>query len=217
VLTASAAGATSGTQTVTIAPGPVVALTITPATATVRARASQGFAAAGTDAHGNAVPVSVTWSLTPPTLGTLAPRTGSATAFTARRTLGGGTVVAAVATETGTISAGAGVRVMPGRLRIGSIRYRSRKSSVLVTVTAVDVARRPVSRAVVSVVVRRNGRSYFSARAATGAAGRTVYRVRVPSARRRACFTTAIRRVSAADFVWDGRTPRNRFCRSGPA
>jgi hypothetical protein len=211
VLTASAAGATSGTQTVTVAPGPVVALTVTPASATVRARASQRFAAAGTDAHGNAVPVSVAWSLTPPTLGTVAPRAGSATAFTARRTLGGGTVVAAVATETGTISAGAGVRVTPGRLRIGSIRYRSRKSSVLVTVTALDAAGRPVSRAVVSVLVRRDGRRHLSARAATGAAGRTVYRVR--SARRRACFTTTIRRVSAAGFTWDGRTPRNRFCR----
>jgi hypothetical protein len=210
VLTASAVGVTSGTQTVTVTPGPVVALTITPASATVRARASQRLAAAGADAHGNRIPVSVAWSLQSPTLGTVAPRAGDATTFTARRTLGSGTIVASVVTEVGAISAGASVRVAPGRLRIGSIGYRSRKGAVLVTATAVDAAGRPVSRAVVSVVVRRNGRSHFSARAVTGAAGRTVYRV---PARRGGCFTTVIRRVSAAGFAWDGRTPRNRYCR----
>lgn len=210
VLTASAAGATSGTQTVTVTPGPVAVLTVTPASATVRARASQRFAAAGADAYGNPLPVSAAWSLKPPTLGTVAPRAGDATTFIARRTLGSGTIVAAVAIEAGAISAGASVRVTPSRLRIGSIRYRSRKSAVLVTATAVDAAGRPVSRAVVSVAVRRNGRSYFSARAATGAAGRTVYRV---PARRGGCFTTTIRRVSAVGFAWDGRTPRNRYCR----
>jgi hypothetical protein len=210
VLTASAVGVTSGTQTVTVTPGPVVALTITPASATVRARASQRLAAAGADAHGNRIPVSVAWSLQSPNLGTVAPRAGDATTFTARRTLGSGTIVASVVTEVGAISAGASVRVAPGRLRIGSIGYRSRKGAVLVTATAVDAAGRPVSRAVVSVVVRRNGRSHFSARAVTGAAGRTVYRV---PARRGGCFTTVIRRVSAAGFAWDGRTPRNRYCR----
>ena len=80
---------------------------------------------------------------------------------------------------------------------------------MLITATAVDPAGRPVSRAAVSVLILRNGRSYASARAATGAAGRTVYRL---PARRGGCFTTMIRRVSAAGFVWDGRTPRNRYC-----
>jgi len=210
VLTASAVGVTSGTQPVTVTPGAVAALTITPASATVRARASQRLVAAGADAHGNSVPMSVTWSVQPATFGTVAPRAGGVTTYTAGRTLGNGTIVASVVTEAGAISAGASVRVAPGRLRIGSIGYRSRKGAVLVTATAVDAAGRPVSRAVVSVVVRRNGRSHFSARAATGASGRTVYRV---PARRGGCFTTVIRRVSAAGFTWDGRTPRNRYCR----
>ena len=210
VLTASAFGVTSGTQPVTVTPGPVVALTITPASATVRARASQRFAVAGADAYGNAAPVSAAWSLTPSTLGTLAPIAGSATTFTALRALGSGTISASVATGTGVVSAAASVRVAPLRLRIGSIRYRSRKSAMLITATAVDPAGRPVSRAVVAVLVRRNGRGYASARAATGAAGRSVYRL---PARRGGCFTTVIRRVSAAGFVWDGRTPRNRHCR----
>jgi len=210
VLTASAVGATSGTQPVTVAPGPVATLTITPASATVRARASQRFAAAAADAYGNPVPVSAAWSVTPPILGTVTPGASTATTFTARRTLGSGTILAYVATEAGPLSAGTGVRVTPGRLRIGSIRYRGRKDAVFVTASAIDAAGRPVSRAVVSVALRRNGRSYLSARGATGAAGRTVYRV---PARRGGCFTTVIRRVSSAGFAWDGRTPRNRFCR----
>jgi pyruvoyl-dependent arginine decarboxylase (PvlArgDC) len=209
VLTASAAGVTSGAQTVAVLPGPVTALTITPASAAVRARASQPFAAAGTDAHGNPVQVAAAWSLMPPTLGTIAPKTGTATTFTAGRTLGTGTVTAAIASETGTISAGASVTVTPGRLRIGWIKYKSRKKIVLVNVRVVDAAGQSVSRAQVSVLVRRNGRRYFSARAVTGAGGRTFHRVPV---RRDGCFVTTIRRVSAAGFAWDGRTPRNRFC-----
>ena len=210
VLTASAAGATSGTQTVTITPGAVAAITITPASATLRARASQRFAAAGTDAYGNPVQGAAAWSLIPRTLGTITPRTGTATTFTAGRMLGTGTVTVAIASETAPISAAASVSVTPGRLRIGSIRYRSRKKTVLVTVSAVDAAGKPVSLAVVSVLVRRDGRDYFSARAATAAAGRTVYRV---PAQRGGCFTTTIRTVSAAGFAWNGRTPRNRFCK----
>jgi hypothetical protein len=209
VLTASALGVTSGTQSVTVTPGPAVALTITPASAIVRARASQRFAVAGADVYGNAAPVSAAWSLTPPTLGTLAPSAGSATTFTALRALGSGTISASVVTDAGVVSAAASVRVAPLRLRIGSIRYRSRERAMLITATALDSDGRPVSRAVVSVLIRWNGRGYASARAATGAAGRSVYRLR---ARRGGCFTTMIRRVSAAGFVWDGRTPRNRYC-----
>lgn len=211
VLTASAAGATSGTQSVVVTPGPVAALTITPRSATVRARATQRFAVAGGDAHGNSVPVSATWSVTPSILGTVAPRASAATTLTAHRTLGMGTIVASVGTEAGPISAGAGLRVTPSRLRIESVRYRSRQDAALVTATAVDVAGRPVSRAVLSVAVRRNGRTFFSARAVTGAAGRAVYSV---PTRRGGCFTTMFRRVSAPGFAWDRRTPRNRYCRS---
>ena len=56
VLTASAFGVTSATQTMTVTPGPLAALTITPASATVRARSTQRLTAGGADAYGNAVP-----------------------------------------------------------------------------------------------------------------------------------------------------------------
>jgi hypothetical protein len=210
VLSAVAGGATSGTQTVTVTPGPAVQLNVKPGSATVNARSSTRFSASGVDSYGNAFPVVATWSLTPLSFGILEPRAGNATTFTARRTLGTGTVTASVATEVGAISAGAQVRVTPGRLRIGSIRYRSRKGALLVTTTAADAADRPISAATVSILVKRNGRRHVTARGSTGASGRTVYRI---PARREGCFTTTIRRVSAAGFVWDGRTPRNRFCK----
>jgi hypothetical protein len=66
-----------------------------------------------------------------------------------------------------------------------------------------------VSRSTVSVLVKRGGRTHFTARGITGAAGKKVYRV---PARRKGCFTTVVRRVTSAGFQWDGRTPRNRFC-----
>jgi hypothetical protein len=211
LLTASAEGATSGTQTVTVTPGPLVSLAVTPASATVRARATQQFAAAGSDSFGNAFPVSATWSLAPPSIGTIAPAAGSTTTFTALRALGEGTLSAAVGTETGTLSAAAAINVTPGRLRIGSIGYRAHKRLLFVTVTALDTAGRPIPRAVVSILVRRDGRRYYSARAATGAAGRTVFRM--PAPLRGGCLSTSLRRVSAAGFTWDGHAPGNRFCR----
>jgi hypothetical protein len=196
---------------VTVAPGAVAALTVTPASVSVRARASRQLRASGTDAFGNVIQVSAAaWTVSPRVLGTVSPTTGGVTTFTAGRRLGSGTVVASVATEIGTLSAGAGVRVTPGRLRIGLIHYRNQGSSLLVTVRFVDAAGKSVSRAVVTGFVSRDGRRYYSRPAVTGAGGRIVYRM---PARRGGCFTTTIRRVSAAGFTWDGRTPRNRFCR----
>ena len=208
VLTASAEGVTSGTQSVTVTPGPAVSLTVSPSSATVRARGAQRLTAAGGDSYGNASPVSVTWTLAPPRLGTVAPSTGSTTTFTARRVLGEGTVTATSAG--GTLAAAATLRVTPGLLSIGAISFRGGKGVARVTVTALDAARAPISRARVSILVRRDGRLHYAARGTTGAAGRHVFRVPV---RLGGCFTVAVRKVSAAGFVWDGRTPPNRYCR----
>jgi hypothetical protein len=212
VLTAIAAGATVGSLTVTVGSGAVVSLAVTPVSASVPVRTSQSFTAVGTDSFGNTVPVSATWSLDPPTLGTFAPKAGSETTFSAGRTPGSGTIVASVATPTGTVSAAADIEVVPAELRIRSIRYTGKKKALLVRVLVADESGRPVSRATVAVVVRRASRPLFSARKTSGAAGGTAYRVQT---RRGGCFTTTIKRVSAVGFRWDGRTPRNRFCRSG--
>jgi hypothetical protein len=209
-LTASAVGFTNGTQAVTVAPGPVATLAVAPASATVRARASQRFVATGVDVYGNAVQAPVTWSLTRPALGVVAPTEGPSTTFTAGRALGQGSVVASAATEIGTISARAALRVTPARLRIASILYRARGRSLLVSVRAVDTAGKSVSRASVFLLVKRDRRRYISKRAVTGAAGRTTFGI---PARRGGCFTATVRKVTAAGFNWDGRTPGNRFCR----
>ena len=211
VLTASAAGVTSATQTETVAPGPAVALAVTPASATVPVRSTQEFTAAGSDSYGNVFPVSVSWSLSPRTIGTIAPRTGGTTTFTALRTVGQGTVTAVLTTEAGTFTAAATVRVSPGRLKIGSITYRKGRGVAQVTVSALDAGGRPVSRAVVSVLVRRDGRPHYGARGTTGPSGRVRFRMPVHKG---GCFTVVVRRVATAGFVWDGRTPRNRYCRS---
>ena len=212
-LTAIAGGATTGTQTVTVKPGPVVALALRPESATIRARASQPLRLTGADAFGNPVSAAAMWLLRPRSLGTVVSTGNGEALLTAGRVLGLGTVTATVATSSGKLSASANVRVLPGRLSVGSVRYVSRRGVMLVTVSTVDVAGRPVSGASVAVLVRRDGRSHFGTRSQTGASGRTVYRV---PARRGGCFTLAVRAVSAAGFVWDGRTPRNRFCVAAP-
>ena len=210
VLTASAEGVTSGTQTETVTPGPVVSLTVTPASATVPARSSEELTAAGSDSFGNVFPVSASWSLTPAGIGKLAPTTGNATTFTASRIVGQGAITAAVGTEAGTLTATASVRVTPGRLSVESITYRKGRGVVNVAVAVRDAAGRPVSRATVYILVRRDGRLHYTARGVTGASGRA--RFRVP-ARAGGCFTVGVKRITAAGFVWDGRTPGNRYCR----
>jgi hypothetical protein len=210
VLTASAPQTTTGAQMETVTPGPAVSLTVAPTSASVPARGSRQFSAAGRDSFGNLFPVSVTWSVTPTSLGTIAPSTGSTTTFTSLRQLGDVTITAALATETGALTADATVHVIAGRLRIAPLGYQTRGAFVWVGVRAIDTAGKSVSNARVWITVRRDGRRFFTKRVRTGPAGRVSFRF---PARRGGCFTTTITQVTAAGFTWDGRTPHNRFCR----
>jgi hypothetical protein len=212
VLTASAAGVTSGTQPITVTPGPVATLVVTPASATIRARGVRRLSAIARDAHGNPVPAPVTWSVAPVSLGTLAVVSGGDAVLTAGRWVGRGAVVATVTTDAGLVSARATLNVTPARLRIASIRYASRARWLLVSLLAVDEARKSVPQAAAILRIERDGRRYATKRTVTGAAGRVTFRI---PARSRGCFTTTVRRVAARGFAWDGRTPRNRFCRRG--
>ena len=54
-----------------------------------------------------------------------------------------------------------------------------------------------------SVVVRRNGRAYFSASKRTDAAGKTTYLV----PRAAGCFTTKVTSATAPGYRWNGSTP----------
>jgi hypothetical protein len=211
LLTAAAAGITSGTQTETILPGPVVGVSVKPASATVGANSPQTFAVLGVDSFGNSVPVVAAWSLEPPELGRLKPATGPTTTFTARGRAGTGTISAAVTVATGALTATARVTVKPGRLQIASIRYGVGKGALLVTVTVLDGSRRPVEGAVANVVVRRRGYRYFSGHQATAVNGRAIFRLQRKKGK--GCFRTTVTRASALGYVvWHGTTPENRFC-----
>jgi hypothetical protein len=204
-LTASTAGVPAATQTVTVAAGPTTRLAITPSSAQVRARATRGFAAAATDEFGNATTAPVSWRVTPAGFGSIAVGEQGRAVFTAKRVLGRATVTAA----SGAISASASVTVTPATLRIGSLEFSPGTRSLRLVVSAVDGARRPVSAASIGVLVRRDGARHFGGRARTGSGGKVGFRMQLAPG----CFTVAIVRATAQGFRWDGRTPRNRFCR----
>jgi hypothetical protein len=204
-LTAAAAGVPSATQTVTIAAGPTARLAVTPASAQVRARGTRGFAATATDEFGNATSSTVSWRVTPAGLGSIAVDARGRAVLTARRQLGTGTVTA----TSGAVSASAALTVTAATLRIGPLVLQPGRRSLRVVVSAVDGARRPVSAASIGVLVRRDGARHFRGRARTGSGGKVGFRVPLT----RGCFTVTVTRAQAQGFRWNGRTPRNRFCR----
>jgi List-Bact-rpt repeat protein/PASTA domain-containing protein len=105
-LTASAGGSTSATQTETVNPGPLASIAVSPSSATVVSGATQVFIANGSDPYGNAVAVSsATWSVSPSSLGTVSPATGSSTTFTASASAGSGAVIASLGGVQGSAAA----------------------------------------------------------------------------------------------------------------
>lgn len=204
-ITASSAGVTTGTHIVTVTAGPAARLAVTPASASVRTRGVRRFVAAATDAFGNPENGAVTWAVTPAALGTIAPDGQRSAVLSAGRLLGRGTVTATSAT----LTASASVTVTPANLRIASIAFQPGKRRFRVLLSAQDGARRPVSGTAIRAVVKRDGRRYVVGRGKTGSAGKTSFRA--PNAR--GCFVVTVTRASSAGFRWDGRTPRNRFCR----
>ena len=204
-LTASATGVTAGTQTISVAAGPAAKLAVTPASAQVRARATVRLQATGTDEFGNPTAATVRWRVTPAALGAVAVDDRGRAIFTAGRLLGTGTVTAA----SGTVSSNARITVTAATLRIGPIAFQAGKRSLRIVLSAVDGARRPVSATSVGIVVRLNDARYFTGRARTGAAGKVGFRMPIGSG----CFTVTVTRASAPGFAWNGKSPRNRFCR----
>jgi hypothetical protein len=204
-LTASGAGATSGTQIVTVTAGPVAALELRPTVSEIRARGSRRFVAAAADANGNAAAATVTWRVSPPALGTFARAPGGAVTFTAGRLIRTGTVTATA----GALAASASVTVTTGRLRLASMNVAASRRGARVVVDAVDGARRPVSGAALTLVARRDGRRVLTGRAVTGTGGKALFRMRGV----RGCVRLAVTRVRAVGFTWDGRSPERRFCR----
>jgi hypothetical protein len=101
-LTASASGSTSGTQAEAVNAGPLASIVVSPSSATVATGGAQAFGASGADAYGNPVGVSsAAWSVSPTSLGSVSPPTGSSTTFTAGANAGSGSVTASVGTIQG--------------------------------------------------------------------------------------------------------------------
>ena len=199
-------GVTSAAQAETILPGPPLALKVTPTASTVSAAETATLSAVGTDQFGNSVPVSTTWTLDPPGLGSIRPTAGATVTFTAGPRGGTGTVTA---TGSG-LSANATIAVKPGPLRVASVRYGvGAGKTLLVTVSLVDLRGRPVRDASVSVLVRRRGYRYFSASGTTAGNGRATFRM----PHKPGCYRTTVLRAVADGYRWDRKTPDKRFCR----
>lgn len=209
-LTALSGAARAGTAVLTVAPGPVTAVEVEPASATVRANGSLQLRAKASDRYGNEVPVTFAWRVTPARLGRIGRTPEGAATLTAGRVLRRGAVIAAATGDAGPIAGSAQVTVVPAALRIAPVVFRDGAEHLRVVVRTLDEGRRPVSQARVAVLVKNDGERVLLARVTTGPAGRAVLAVPALTG----CFTVEVTRVRAQGFRWDGRTPRNRFCRT---
>jgi hypothetical protein len=206
-ITASADGSLTGAQTVAITAGPVATVAVTPVSGVVHARGARSFVAAARDAYGNAVRGPVSWRVAPARLGKVKRAAGGRATFTAQRVVRKGRVIARFVSGGRAVSGSASVVVRPGRLRIGALGHRRTRAGARVTFRAVDAARKPISRAVVVALVRREG-LLERVRVRTGPAGRAQLRIR----RLDGCATVRVTGASAAGFRWDARRPRARVC-----
>jgi hypothetical protein len=203
-VTASATGATAGTQTVTVTAGPAARVAIASGPIGVPVRASRPFTATVGDAFGNPLTAAITWTVTPRALGRIAAK-GSTATFTAGRMLGTGTVTASAGP---TIATRAPVRVLPARMRVRLLAAKATGRGILAVVGTVDGSGRPVSASRLRVVATREGR-HASAGGTTGAAGKA----RVTLVVEQGCYTVTVTRVRSQGFVWDAHAPRKRVCR----
>lgn len=99
-LNATAPGYSSATQSETVTAASLAKLTISPSSIQTKVGSNVSLQAAGSDAYGNPVPVSPSWSVTP-NLGTFSPSSSSRTTFTAT-TPGSGTITATSNGQTAT-------------------------------------------------------------------------------------------------------------------
>lgn len=203
-LTATSPGTSQAMREVTVVAGAAARVAVTPASRTARARGEVSFRGAATDAFGNATPGTLTWSVSPPTLGSFVPGPEGAVTFRAGRVLGDGTVTGVLGSVTGSAT----ISVLPAGLRV-TAAFRRTSRGALLTLASVDARGRPVSRATLAFAVRLDGRRVTRARAVTGAAGKT--RLAVPAGR--GCYTLVVTRAAAQGFLWNGRSPRARLCR----
>lgn len=204
-LTATSSGLRAATQVVTVTPGPVATLAVTPVTGAVPVRGTRRLNVSAEDVYGNRTTGDVTWRVLPAALGEVETRPDGSAVFTAGRLVRDGRVVA----TSGTASSSAAVTVVPASMRVGPIAFRPGPLRVLVSVTVTDASRRAVSAARLTLAVRLDGKRVSRAHVRTGPAGKAFTRVQAAQG----CVAVTVTKAAAQGFTWDGRTPRNRFCR----
>jgi len=171
-ISATLPGQPPATQTVTVVAAAPAAIDVSPHAAVVVGGKQRLFSAEVADAFGNPSAVPVTWTLSVPALGTLAPATGSSTTFTGSTTAAGrGRVTATV----GSLSATAVVSVVRPPAHVGGTLTRHVHGRLVVTVWVVRGTAR--ARGVpVSFVVRRGSSVIARVSGRTDAHGRIVWR-----------------------------------------
>jgi len=161
--TLSASGAP---QIETVTPGAVAELAVTPASATVAAGRSQSFAVAGTDAYGNAAPVTPTWTLSSSALGRLVTAADGSAFFTAGPRATSGTVTATA----GTVTASASIRVTKPRPRVAGVGTKM-VSGHLVAIARVVAGARPAAGVALVLHVRKGSSTIAKVQGRTRADG----------------------------------------------
>src|SRR5579862_7701522 len=150
-VSATLPGQPPATQTVTVVAAAPATIAVEPRSATVMGGTERLFSAQVADSFGNPSTASVTWTLSVPALGTLAPPTAGSTTFTASTTAAGrGRITATV----GGLTATAVVTVKRPPPTIGGTLTRHVQGRLVVTVWVVRGTARAKGVAV-SLVVRR--------------------------------------------------------------
>ena len=206
-LTASAAGVVTGTQQLTVTGAAPLSLRIDPSSSTLLPGATAPLTAVGIDQFGNETPTSVVWTVTPATIGSIAPASGATTTFTAGSRPGVGQVTATVTTPTGQLTASTSVSVTaPPPVRVASVRYGVAKRTLHVYVTVVDAGGHRARDASVTVALYRDGKLYARA------AGRTTTgRMTFARPASIGTYRAIVTRVAASGRTWDRVTPSNVF------
>jgi hypothetical protein len=204
-VTAAAPGITPATRPVSVAAGVAARVAVEPGSRSLRARGEVRFTGRATDAFGNPTASALSWTVSPAGLGTFVRDSGGTVRFRAGRVVGSGTVSA----RAGSLLGSATVVVRPATLRVRALEVRSTARGALVTLAALDGARRPVSLANVTLVAHRGDGRVARAQGTTGAAGKARLRLALG----RGCVSLAVTRAGAQGFRWDGRSPRIRLCR----
>lgn len=171
-ISATLPGQPPATQTVTVVAAAPATIAVAPRSATVIGGNDRLFSAQVADSFGNPSTAPVTWTLSVPALGTLAPATGGSTTFTASTTAAGrGRISATVGGLTATVV----VTVKRPPPQIGGTLTRHIKGRLVVTVWVVRGTAR-AKGVPVSLLVRRGSSVIARVTGRTDVHGRLIWR-----------------------------------------